>query len=336
MRGAAREPACAAAFLPAAAAFARRAIPCGLLLGGLLLGASGRALADAAPTPSMPTVATKSPGEAIVVLYSPSLEGLVRRGLVPAFAKQSSVAVDAQPQPRTDAIATATADGRPADLLLVDDVSLVAAKLAPEQAPHYTAFASDSMVVAYRPESTFGKAVAAGRDWLLALDAGGVRMVRPDAAADPLGRRTAIVMRLAGTYEGDGKLEARLLARAQVVAPDQLVPRLQRGDADVAILERSRAVAASLAVLPLPIEIDLSDPGRAGVYASAAIEAGGRTWRGAPLAIAVVPLAGAPHPAAAMRFADFLGATPGRRAIDASGFLFPPGFPVQRALGQEP
>jgi len=37
-----------------------------------------------------------------------------------------------------------------------------------------------------------------------------------------------------------------------------------------------------------------------------------------------------------MRFADFLGATPGRRAIDASGFLFPPGFPVQRALGQEP
>jgi len=302
----------------------------------LVLARSGVARADATPSPSTSPSAAKPAGEGIVVLHSRSLDGLVRRGLVPAFAKQSSVAVQVEAQPRPDAIALATTDGRPADLLLVDDVALLAAKLSPEQAPHYTAVASDSMVVAYRPESTFGKAVAAGRDWLLALDAGGVRMERTDPSADPLGRRTAIVMRLAGTYYGDDKLEARLLARARVVPPDQLVSRLQRGEADVAILERSRAVAASLAVLSLPVEIDLADPGRAGTYAAATVEAGGRTWRGAPLAIAVVPLAGSPHPAAAMRFADFLGSAPGRRAFDASGFLFPPGYPARRALGQDP
>jgi len=293
------------------------------------------AAADPAP-PKAPVVSDRPVGERVVVLYSKSLEGLVRRGLVPAFAKHSSVGIDAEPQPRTDAVAVRSADGRPADLLLVDDVSLLAAKLGPEQAPHYTAFATDSMVVAYRPESTFGKAVAAGRNWLLALDAGGVRMVRPDPAADALGRRTAFVLRLAGTYYEDAKLEARLLARARVVPAGEVVSRLQRGEADVAILERSRAVAASLAVLALPIEIDLSDPGRAGLYASATVEAEGRTWRGEPLAIAVVPLAGATHPAGAMRFADFLGAAPGRRAVDASGFLFPPGFPARRALGQAP
>lgn len=293
--------------------------------------------ADATPQPgSSPAGAKRPPAESIVVLHSRSLEGLVRRGLVPAFAKQSPVGVEAESQPSPDAIALATAAGRPADLLLVDDPSLVAAKLSPEQAPYYTAVASDSMVVAYRAESTFGKAVAAGRDWLLALDAGGVRMVRTDPAADPLGRRTAFVLHLAGTYYGNDKLEARLLARARVVPPDQLVSRLQRGEADVAILERSRAVAASLAVLALPGEIDLADPGRAAVYAAATVEAAGRTWRGAPLAIAVVPLAGSPHPAAAMRFADFLGSAPGRRAFDASGFLFPPGFPAKRALGQDP
>lgn len=297
----------------------------------------GPAGADATPRPAgSPGGAQGAGGEKIVVLHSPALGPLVRRGLATAFAKQGSIGVDAEPQPRPDAIATASADGRPADLLLVDDVSLVAAKLAPAQAPHYTAFASDSMVVAYRPESTFGKAVAAGRNWLQALDAGGVRMVRTDPAADALGRRTVFVTKLAGAWYGDDKLEKRLLARARVVAPDQLVPGLQRGDADVAILERSRAVGASLAILALPIEIDLSDPGRAGIYASATLEADGRTWRGAPLAIAAVPLADAPHPAAAMRFVDFLGSAPGRRAVDAAGFLFPPGFPARRALGQDP
>ncbi|MFM7735973.1 MAG: extracellular solute-binding protein [Alphaproteobacteria bacterium] len=319
----------------------RAANATGLALAVVLFGTWARpARADATPrpasSPSSPAPGTRPGGERIVVLHSRALAPLVGRGLAPAFAKQGSIGIDAEPQPRPDSIALATADGRPADLLLVDDVSLVAAKLAPTQAPHYTAFASDSMVVAYRPESTFGKAVAAGRDWLLALDAGGVRMLRTEPSADALGRRTAFVTKLAATYYADDKLEKKLFARARVVPPDQLVPQLQRGEADVAILERSRAVGASLAVLALPIEIDLSDPGRAGVYASATVEADRRTWRGAPLAIAVVPLADAPHPAAAMRFVDFLGSAPGRRVVDSAGFLFPPGFPAQRALGQEP
>lgn len=298
--------------------------------------APATATATATATAAAPATAPSPQGESLVILYSPALERLAKHDLGPSFAKETSIRVDAQPQPKPGELQLRTSDGRPADLLLIDDVALLNARLTPEQAPHFTVFATDSMVVAYRPESTFGKAIEAGRDWLAALEAGGVRMVRTDPALDPLGRRTAFVLHLAGIYYGNDKLESRVLQAAQIVPPEQITSRLQRGEADVAILERSRAVAANLAVLGLPIEIDLSDPGRDGVYAQAVVEVGGKRLRGAPLGLAAVPLPGAAHSAAALRFTDFVGATPGRRVLDRDGYLFPPGFPLRRAFGQEP
>lgn len=304
------------------------------LLALVLIATSAPSAAEPTPTPAEPA---RSPsGESVSVLYGPSLAHLIADRIAPEFTRATGIRVDGEPQRSLADMRVTTASGAPADVAVVTDVDLLNAKLTSEQAPLYVVFAANAMVVGYRKESTYGKAIAAGVPWFDALHAGGVRFGRLDPNLDPLGQRTVFVLQLARLYYQSGDLVAQILRPDQIVPASELVAKLQRGELDVALLYRSQAVEAGLSLMDLPIEINLADPGRRGVYEDASLEVHGDLLRAGPIVVAAVPLAGAPHRAAALRFVDFLSTSTAMRIIDEDGFVVPPGFPFRRPWGQEP
>lgn len=274
--------------------------------------------------------------DSVSVLYGPSLRRLVEHRLAPEFTASTSIRVDGEPQPSLAQIRLTNAAGEPADVAITTDIDVLNEKTTAADAPYYVVFAANAMVVGYRKESTYGKAIAAGMPWFEALHTTGVRLGRPDPALDPLGYRAIFVLQLARVYYGTANLVTQILRPDQIVSASDLVPRLQRGELDVALLYRSQAVEAGLALLDLPIEINLADPGRRGVYADASLEVRGDLLRGGPIVLAAVPFTRAPHAAAGLRFVDFLSSGPAQRLLDEDGFVVPPGFPLRRAWGQQP
>jgi len=314
-----------------------------IALGAMVLAGALASLARAedrepagAPTPEAMASARASGAESVSVLYGPSFAHLMSDRIGPEFTRATGVRFDGQPQASLAEMRLTTASGAPADVAIVTDPELLGEKATAAQAPYYVVFAADAMVVAYRGDSTYAKAIASGMPWFDALRAGGVRFGRLDPDLHPLGMRAIFVLQLARRYYESGDLAAQLLRPDQIVPATDLVPRLQRGALDAALLYRSQAVEAGLSLLDLPVEINLSDPGRRGVYDEASLEVHGNLQRGAPLVVAAVPLAPAPHPAVALRFVDFLTSGRGRRIFEDSGFVTLPGFPLRRAWGQAP
>jgi len=275
-------------------------------------------------------------GESVSVVYGPSLQPLIEQRLGPEFTRVTGVAVHPEMQPSLAALRLVTKSGEGADVAVVTDPEIFNAKATSKEVPYYLVFAANAMVVGYRTDSPYGRAIAAGKPWFEALRVGGVRFARLDPALDPLGYRAIFVLQLARRYYDTADLQVQILRPDQIVPASDLLPKLQRGEFDVALLYRSQAVEAGLAILELPIEINLGDPGRRGVYAEASLDVKGDLVRGAPLVLAAAPLAGAPHAAAALRFVDFLTSYPARRILDADGFVVLPDFPLRRAWGQAP
>lgn len=282
----------------------------------------------APPAPSSPDV--------VSVLYGPSLERIIKTRIAPEFARSTGIRFAGERQPSLAELRLTTQDGRPADVAIVTDPELLSARATAAQAPYYVVFAANAMVVAYRRDSPYGKAIAAGKVWFEALGLPGVHLGRPDPALDPLGQRAIFVLQLARRYYETADLAAQILRPGQIVPAADLMGKLQRGEIDVALAYRSQAVEAGLPLLDLPVEINLSDPGRRGVYAEASLEVGGDVQRGAPIVLAAAPLAGAPDAAAALRFVDFLSSPAARRLLDEDGYVVPSGLPLRRAWAERP
>ncbi|WP_254535069.1 substrate-binding domain-containing protein [Halomarina litorea] len=135
-----------------------------------------------------------------------------------------------------------------------------------------TLFATNALVLAYDPDGPHADAIRT--DWRAVADPG-VRVGRTDPENDPLGYRTVMAMDLAGLGGAlDGSVVLREVDLASVLAGGRL---------DAAFVYRSMAVQHDLPSVPLPADIDFSDPDRAEAYADASYDLPERTVRGAPI-----------------------------------------------------
>jgi molybdate/tungstate transport system substrate-binding protein len=280
--------------------------------------------------------ASATPGETIAVAYGPSLERVIAQRIAPAFTEETGVRVVGEVQSSLAGLRLETRDGKPVDLVLTTDPELLNQKLRREQAPRYEVFAANAMVVAYRRDGAYAKSIAAGTPWFEALRAPGVHLGRLDPALDPLGARAVFVLQLAREYYGSANLDAQILRPEQIVPAADLIPRLRSGALDAAFAYRSQAVEADLGLLDLPIEINLADPGRRGVYERASIKIGKAVQHGGPIVLAAAVLAKSPRRAEAQRFVDFLSSAPARPLLDGEGYVVLPGFPLERSWGTAP
>lgn len=206
-------------------------------------------------------------------------------------------------------------DARDPDVVAMADPALFAGI-----ADRTTLFASNALVLAYHPESTHADAFEA--DWADALTREGVRVGRTDPAADPLGYRTVLALRLA---DRRGIADASTADRATVLPETSLGRNLELGELDAAFVYESMAVEHGVPFVDLPSVIDFSDPERAETYASVSLELAERTVRGAPIrygATALTDRGGA-------WFKDAVGGT---RRLREHGFTVPDDYPRRQRV----
>jgi molybdate/tungstate transport system substrate-binding protein len=202
-----------------------------------------------------------------------------------------------------------------------DAVALADPRLFAGVDPDPTLFATNALVLAYRPGSEYAGRVE--RDPLGALTASGVRIGRTDPDRDPLGYRTVMALDLLADRGVDPEA---VLGRTSVHPETTLLPTLAEGKLDAAFAYRSMAVEADLPYADLPDRANFSSPAHAAAYAEASYDLDGRRIRGAPIRYA----AAARTDAGRAWTRRLVTAGP---ALRAAGFGVPEGYPTDDAPG---
>ncbi len=266
----------------------------------------------------------------LIVFNAGSLAGGFRE-LLAAFAKQHpGVTPQQESSGSLEAARKLTELGKIPDVLAVADYNVITKLLIPRYARDYVPFATNAMVLAYTDRSAYAPDITPVNWWQVLLRQG-VRWGHSNPALDPNGYRALMVFQLAEAYYHEPGLAARLEraldARNVRASEAQLVGLLQAGELDYAWSYRSLAASAGLKWVPLPPEVDLSDPAQATRYALAQVRLPGPRlagdsveFRGEPIVYALTVPLEAPHPALARAFVEFVRSPDGQRILDQAGF----------------
>jgi molybdate/tungstate transport system substrate-binding protein len=204
--------------------------------------------------------------------------------------------------------------GKPCDVLASADYSVIDTLLIPEHAGWHIVFAGNAMTIAYRPDSR-GAATLTSTNWFDVLLDPAVTYGRSDPNADPCGYRSVQVALLAERHYGRPGLARQLLTKDRAyIRPKEtdLLALLEVGELDYMFIYQSVAEQHGLQYLDLPDAVNLGSAGHAASYHTAAIDVSGRkpgttlTKRGAVIEYAVTIPRGAPNPALAVQFVEFL------------------------------
>ena len=190
------------------------------------------------------------------ILAAGSLQHAIESGLKPA------VDVPVQVEAHGSATLARMIDEgqRDPDIVTVADVALFDQPLSP---PWYSVFTSNSIVIAYNPDTDGGQrlAEAGAEGWYEAMASGDVRVGRTDPDLDPLGYRTLFALDLASQYYEDASnLREQILRREQIYPETSLISQFETGSIDAAFAYRNMAVERDYEYITLPDQINLSNP----------------------------------------------------------------------------
>lgn len=227
------------------------------------------------------------------VLYAASLTQLFERQIGPAFTRHSGYSYQGYAG-GSEALA-AEVRGRvlPGDVF-VSASPAVNDSLMPRWVSFYVQFARVSLVVAYNPKSRF-VADFAHLPWYRVLAMPGIRVGRTDPRLDPKGALTLTALRRAAVAYHDPQLPTRVLARSEVFPEEELLGRLDAGQLDAGFFYTDEAVAQHLPTVGLGL----------GMVSAT---------------FTVTVLRGAPDPAGAAAFVNYLLGPLGRAALRSAGF----------------
>jgi molybdate/tungstate transport system substrate-binding protein len=204
----------------------------------------------------------------VSVLAAGSLSNAFENGLAPRV--EARLRTEAR---GSAAAARLVAEGqKDPDIVAVADTALFDAPLDPDW---HAEFATNSMVLAYDPDTEGGRRVAAAgpERWYRPLLEGDLRLGRTDPDLDPLGYRTLFVLELAtGHYGLDTDLRAAVPGSGRVYPETQLVSQFETGGVDAAFAYRSMAIERGYEYVDLPAAVDLGDPDRADRYGTVSYE----------------------------------------------------------------
>jgi len=204
--------------------------------------------------------------------------------------------------------------GKPCDVMVSADYTVIDKLLIPEYASWNIKFATNEMAIVYRDASRRSREINR-RNWYRILMDPGVIFGRSDPDADPCGYRAVLTMKLAGLYYRDETIPEKLLAKdLNFIRPKEtdLLALLEVGAIDYIFLYRSVARQHGLKYLTLPDEINLKRADMADYYKKVSVKVTGKrpgefiTKTGAPMVYGVTILKDAPNEKAAIEFVEFL------------------------------
>lgn len=204
----------------------------------------------------------------LVIFHAGSLSVPVRK-LTEAFEKANpGVRVLAEAAGSLHSARKITDLGRTCDIMLSADHIVVSSMLIPRYASWNIRFATNEIVIAYRPESAYAS-IFRDDNWPDILLKEDVIIGRADPDADPCGYRTVFAARLAEEHYGRPGLADSLLSKNRdYIRPKEvdLVALAETGVIDYMFQYRSVAIQHGLRYLVLPEEINLSSPALAEQY----------------------------------------------------------------------
>lgn len=167
-----------------------------------------------------------------------------------------------------------------------------------------TTFAGTSLGVSWAPSSRYAplfESVAAGKRSLeSALETPGIKIGRTDPKLDPKGEYTVEAVRLWLGSDGERRLLGDDENPAQIFPEEDLLARIDTGQADVGFFYRTEAVARSYRFLPLPGAASMTDR----------------------ITYTLATMKNAPHPTAAQAFAAFILSGAGRPILERGGLIY--------------
>lgn len=203
---------------------------------------------------------------------------------------------------------------RPCDVIASADYTIIDALLIPEYAQWNIKFASNEMVIAFRPDSHRAGYINKNNwyDILLEKD---VAFGRSDPNSDPCGYRAVLMITLAEKfYNRPGLADSMLAKGRRYIRPKEvdLLALLEVGEIDYILIYRSVAEQHKLAMVLLPDQINLKKDEFADFYKSACVSVTGKkpgtfvTKTGEPIVYGITILKNAPNRELALVFLAFL------------------------------
>lgn len=176
-------------------------------------------------------------------------------------------------------------------------------------------FASTSLGIGWTNSSKHAalfESVAAGKTPIIAaLSTPGLAIGRTDPKLDPKGVYTVEAMKLLAGADGEQRILGDPENNAQIFPEEDLLARIDTGQADVGFFYRTEAVARGLKFVPLPGKASMSDQ----------------------ITYTIVDLRDAPHPAVARQFEQFILNGQGKTLLQNAGveYLATPVVLVKRS-----
>jgi molybdate/tungstate transport system substrate-binding protein len=189
----------------------------------------------------------------VSALFAGSLVNYMEHNFGPSFAKGTGYGYKGFGGGSTEVAMQIKGDVRQGDVFI--SASSAADKLLEGSAngnwvSWYTTFASSPLMLAYDPNSSFGKQLAQGKPWYQVITQPGILVGRTDPKLDPKGTLTVEAVEGAAR-----KLQRPALTRAlgsfPVYPETALVGRLQAGQLDAGFFYAVEAHSAHLTTVPL-------------------------------------------------------------------------------------
>jgi tungstate transport system substrate-binding protein len=242
-----------------------------------------------------------------------------------------------------------TRQNQKADVLASADYSLIPRYMVPDNATFYVNFAKNAMVLCYTNSSRYANEVTAD-NWYKILGRSDVKYAISDPKSDPAGYRSLMTIGLAEKKYNDATIFTTLVTPysklnktvvngiwtidATNPSPDgkkltvtatgpDITPLLKDGKVDYAFEYSSVAIQSGLKYIPLPPEIDLSDPALETTYSTVQVKrpSGNTTVTetGMPIVYAVTVPLRARAPDLGYDFINNLLSSDGQEILNADG-----------------
>lgn len=248
-------------------------------------------------------------GESVSVLSAGSLAVVLEDHVGRAFENETSVEFHGEYYGTNAAIRMVEDGHKHPDVLISADNVLLRDRLYENHTDWDVEFASNSVGLAYNPDTDFGRRLDADEPWYeVAAEAEAGELAISDPDLDPLGYRAMLAFQLAeAEYDLDGFVD-RLADRVYREPEEpQLLAGVGTGNRAAAVSYRNMAVDHGLPFFEFPDSYNFANPEYEAQYASVSYTTDeGYTARGNPIVYNATVLDRADTPVAGLEFVRFL------------------------------
>jgi len=194
----------------------------------------------------------------------------------------------------------------------------------------YLGFASDEMVIAYNPKSSFAadfeKAKTGVMRWFQVLAKPGIKFLRTDPLLDPKGCNTVIATRLADILYHNSSLSSAILnggeRNSNQLRPEEiLLTLLEQGEADAIPAYKHEAIERGFPFISLPPQINLGDTAFENYYKQASCtQQDGSLTSGKPIVFDITIPNSVRNNEGAIQFVNFILSKEGTTILQNDGF----------------